>query len=243
MTDDTTETGPARISVPRVAFRLAMAALVLFLAVRTYEETGTALARSSGSLHTSGATVTELTGHTKTGSSGGGQDGGGTTYTYTVYTVELRLDHEVKRLAGVSEAGVSGLSTGQRVTAGLWHGRVVEIDGRQVWPGWNRDGWDLALIAVYPLIMGYLIATAVSGAAYLTARGGRARLEPWERVGATFPGILVGLAAITVLFASALAGSAPASWPLIPLGSGLAVALWRLRTLIRRAERAAHAPA
>ncbi|MDX2932791.1 hypothetical protein [Streptomyces ipomoeae] len=240
---DTSEAGPRRAGVPRVVFRVVMAALIVCLAVRTYEETAVAVARSIGSLHTEAATVTELDGHTEHGSSGGGQDGGGTAYSYTLYTIELRLDDGVKTLNGVTSDSVDELWDGRQVTVGLWHGRIVEIDGRQVWPGWNRSGWDLALIALYPLITGYLISLVVSGCVYLMGRNGRVRLRPDEPVGATFPGILTALAATIALLALGAAGAAPSCWPLIPFGAGLAVALTRLGTIVRRAERAARTAA
>uniref|UniRef100_UPI003F498227 hypothetical protein n=1 Tax=Streptomyces chartreusis TaxID=1969 RepID=UPI003F498227 len=233
---NTAEIKPGEGRARRVVFRLVMTALILFLGLRTYEETGIAVARSSGSLHTEQGTVTELVGHTKSGSSGGGQAGGATTYTYTVYTIEVRLDEGVKKLDGVSGTGVAGLETGQRVAVGLWQGRLVEIDGRTVSPGWNRNGWDLALIVLYPLIMGYLIAVVVSAVVYLDGRSGRMRISQLDRVGAVLRGLVFGMAAVVVLLGCAVAGRTLAFWPLIPLGIGLAVALRRLTNGIRRNE-------
>ncbi|MER5473031.1 hypothetical protein [Streptomyces sp. NPDC002685] len=79
-----------------------MAALILLLAVRTYEETAVALARSNESLRTVGATVMELTDHTESGRSGGGQDGGsGDWFVHTEHTIELRVGDQLETVDGV----------------------------------------------------------------------------------------------------------------------------------------------
>ncbi|MFF3691685.1 hypothetical protein [Streptomyces sp. NPDC002187] len=216
-----------------------MAALILPLAVRTYEETAVALARSNGSLRTAEATITKLTSHTESGREGGGQDGGsGDWFIHTEYTIELRIGDELKAVDGVPDDWASGLQEGQRVAAGLWHGRVVEIDRRNVWPGWHPGAWDITLFVLYPLIMGYLIAHAVAAAAYLTSLGGPVRLERQDRSGPWLLGFLVGMAAIIVLIVWAAFGNRPAFWPLVPAGAGTTVALARLRVVVRRARAA-----
>jgi hypothetical protein len=238
---DAHRTVSPRRRVARAAFRIAMAALILLLAWRTYEETGVALARSNGSLRTADATVTDLTSHTESGTTGGGQDGGGASYHYTEYTVELRLADGTRTLHGVPEESVHGLQEGRRATVGLWHGRVVEIDGRDVWPGWHPQPTDITLFVLYPLIMGYLIALAVSAAAFLAGLGGRGRLSPDVRGPAGVVGFFTGVAAILALIVLGALGNGPVFWPLVPVVAGTAVALARLRVDVRRARRAAAA--
>ncbi|MGW3667782.1 hypothetical protein [Streptomyces sp. NPDC005141] len=212
-----------------------MAALIVLLAVRTYEETAVALARSNGSLRTVGATVTGLTGHTESGREGGGQDGGsGIWFVHTEYTIELRVGDELKTVDGVPDDSAHALQEGQRVEAGLWHGRVVEIDGRDVWPGWHPGGWDIALFVLYPLIMGYLMALAVAAFAYVICRRGPVRLERRERSGPWLLGFFVGVAAIFVLIVCAAFGIRPVFWPLVPVGAGTVAALVRVPVVIRR---------
>ncbi|WP_159050088.1 hypothetical protein [Streptomyces sp. MMG1533] len=221
----------------RWVFRLVMAALILLLAVRTYAETGVALARSNGSLRTAEATVTELRSHTESGSDGGGQDGGsGDWFVDTEYTIELRVGDELKTADGVPDDSAYELREGQRVEASLWHGRVVEIDGRDVWPGRHPGGWDITLFALYPLTMGYLIALAVAAAAYLAGLGGRVRLERQDRSGPWAFGFVVGVAAIFVLIVCAAFGNSIAYWPLVPVGAGTAAAMSGLRGALRRAR-------
>ncbi|MFJ9643966.1 hypothetical protein [Streptomyces sp. NPDC101206] len=212
-----------------------MTALIVLLAVRTYEETAVALARSNGSLHKAGATVTKLTSHTESGRDGGGQDGGsGTWFVHTEYTVDLRVGDERKTVGGVPDEAVRGLREGQPVTAGLWHGRVVEIDGRDVWPGWHPGGWDLVLFGLYPLVMGYLIALAVTAAGHLARRGDRARLERQDRSGPWAFGFLVAVAAVFVLLVCGAFGHRPVFWPLVPVGAGTAAAVARVAVVVRR---------
>ncbi|MFF3611445.1 hypothetical protein [Streptomyces sp. NPDC002580] len=212
-----------------------MAALIVLLAVRTYEETAVALARSNGSLRTAGATVTRLTSHTETGTDGGGQDGGsGERFVHTEHTIELRVGDDLKTVEGVQDDSAGALRVGQRVEAGLWHGRVVEIDGRDVWRGWHPGAWDITLFALYPLITGYLMALALSAAGFLASRDGRVRLERRDRSGPWLLGFLVAVVAIVVLMACAAFGARPAFWPLVPVGAGTLVALMRLRTVVRR---------
>ncbi|MEU2392620.1 hypothetical protein [Streptomyces sp. NPDC007369] len=222
--------------VVRAAFRLAMAALILMLGVRTYEETAVALARANGSLRTAEATITELTSHTASGTVGRGQDGGsGDRFVHTEYTIELRVGDEPKTVDGVPDDAAHGLREGERVVAGLWHGRVVEVDGRDVWPGWHPGGWDIPLFVLYPLIMGYLIAVAVAvAAAFPTRRGGRARPERQDRSGARVFGFFVGVAAIFALIVCGALGYRPAFWPLVPVGAGTAAALARLGAVVRQ---------
>ncbi|WP_392958211.1 hypothetical protein [Streptomyces sp. LN245] len=220
-------------------FRLVMAALILLLAMRTYEETGVAHAQSNGTLHTAGATITKLTSHTTSGRDGGGQDGGsGDWIVSTTYTIELRIGDETKTVNGVPDDSANGLQEGQRVRAGLWHGRVVEIDGRDVWLGWHPGGWDMALFVLYPLIMGYLIALALAAAAYLAGRDGGVRLERQERAPSWAFGFLAGMAASFVLMGCAAFGNTIAYWPLVPAGAGTATALAGLRRALRRARAA-----
>ncbi|OOV16687.1 hypothetical protein SM007_38300 [Streptomyces avermitilis] len=221
-------------------FRLVMAALILLLAMRTYEETGVAHARSNGTLHTAEATITKLTSHTTSGRDGGGQDGGSGDWTVTTkYTVELRVGDETKTVDGVPNDSANDLQEGQLVEAGLWHGRVVEIAGRDVWPGWHPGGWDITLVVLYPLIMGYLIALAMTAAAYLAGLGGRVRLERQHRLGPWGFGFVVGVAAVFVLIVCAAFGNSIAYWPVVPVGAGTAAALVGLRGALRRA-RATH---
>jgi hypothetical protein len=219
----------------RAVFRLFMAALIVLLAVRTYEETAVALARSDGSLRTSGATITRLTAHTGSGKEGGGQGGGsGGWFVHTEHTVELRVGDDLKTVDGVRDDAADTLQAGQRVEAGLWHGRVVEIDGRDVWSGWHFGAWDIVLFGLYPLITGYLMALVLSAAAFLTGREGRVRLERRDRSGAWLLGFLVAVATMISLIVCAVFGIRPAFWPLLPVGAGTAVSLVRLRAEIRR---------
>ncbi|MFF8532269.1 hypothetical protein ACF07B_09945 [Streptomyces sp. NPDC015532] len=222
---------------PRWVFRLVMTALILLLALRTYEETGVAHAQSNGTLHTAGATITELTSHTRSGRDGGGQDGGsGDRTVSTTYTIELRIGDGTKTVNGVPDDSANGLQEGQRVRAGLWHGRVVEIDGRDVWRGWHPGGWDMALFVLYPLIMGYLIALVLAAAAYWAGRHGGVRLERRERAPSWAFGFLVGMTASFVLMGCAAFGHTIPYWPLVPAGAGTATAVAGLSRALRKAR-------
>ncbi|MFF2363987.1 hypothetical protein ACFVU0_14950 [Streptomyces sp. NPDC058122] len=213
-----------------------MAALVLLLALRTYEETGVEHAQSNGTLRAAGATIAKLTSHTTSGGDGGGQDGGSGDWTVTTkYTIELRIGDGTKTVNGVPDDAANGLQEGQRVRVGLWHGRVVEIDGRDVWLGWYPEGWDMALFMLYPLITGYLIALALAAAAYLAGLDGRVRLERRERAVPWAFGFLVAVAASFLLLGCAAFGNTIAYWPLAPVGAGTATALVGLRRALRRA--------
>lgn len=225
---------PVGRRIARAVFRLAMTVLILLLAGRTYQETAVALARSTGSLRTTEATVVETTAHTTSGTTAGGQDGGGRPFSHTEYTVQLRLGEELKTLEDVSSDAARDLTDGRHVVVRMWQGRVVEIEGRDVWPGWHVGVLDGTLIVLYPLIMGYLIALAVSARAYAAGRNGRVRLTPEDRLGAFWPGFLLGLAVIFVLIACAAFGNALAFWPVIPAGAGVTVAVGRLSRVIRR---------
>ncbi|MBL1101072.1 hypothetical protein [Streptomyces coffeae] len=217
-----------------------MTVLVLTLAVRTYEETAVAHARSAGSLRTTWATVVETTSHTRFGHTGGGQDGGGKPYTSHSYTVELRLGKELKTVGEVGTDAMDELIEGRQVEVGLWHGRIVEIAGHNVWPGWHVTALDGTLYVLYPLIMGYLIALAVSaraavaGRTAVAGRSNRVRLTREDRFGAFWPGFLVGLAGILVLLMCGAFGNGPVYWPVIPAGAGVIVAVVRLQRMIRR---------
>lgn len=247
---DTTEAGPAvpaeRAEPPRTrggrvrraVFRLVMAVLILLLAGRTYQETAVALARSGGTLHTAGASVTRLTSHTVSGYSGGGQAGGsGAYFTHTEYTVQLTLNGRRETVDKVDDRIGRDLWEGKRVVAGLWHGRVVEIDGRDVWPGWHFGALDVTLIVLTPLITFYLISLAVSAAALLAARAGRVRPGRDERCGPCALGSAVGMAALLALLVAAAFGHVLAYWPAVPVCAGTAVALVRLGAVIRRLGR------
>ncbi|MFJ9026118.1 hypothetical protein ACIRPU_40045 [Streptomyces sp. NPDC102259] len=240
---DTSEAEPVRSGggrVRRVLFRLVMAVLILLLAGRTYEETAVALARSDGSLRTAGASVTELTSHTVSGHAGGGQAGGnGAYFTHTEYTVRLALDEGRKRVDKVADQVGQHLWKGKRVVVGLWHGRVVEIDGQDVWRGWHFGTLDVTLIVLTPLTTTWLISLAVSVAALLAALTGRPRVSRDDRFGPCALGAAVGLAALLALLVHAAFGHVLAYWPAIPVCAGTAVALARLSAVIRRLVRIA----
>ncbi|MFD9429366.1 hypothetical protein [Streptomyces sp. NPDC060002] len=243
---DTREAEPVRSRggrVRRVVFRLVMAVLILLLAGRTYQETAVALARSDGSLHTAVASVTELTSHTVSGYAGGGQAGGsGAYFSHTEYTVRLDLGQGRKRVDKVEDRVGRDLWEGKRVVAGLWHGRVVEIDGQDVWPGWHFGTLDVTLMVLAPLTTAYLISLAVSAAALLAARAaraGRARAGRDDRFGPCALGSAVGLAALLALLVHAAFGHVLAYWPAVPVCAGTAVALARLSAVIRRLGRIA----
>ncbi|MFH9548118.1 hypothetical protein [Streptomyces sp. NPDC017435] len=226
--------------VRRAAFRFAMAALILLLAGRTYQETAVALARSDGSLRTAVAVVTELTSHTQSGYAGGGQAGGSGAYvSHTEYTVRLALGAERKEADEVDDRIGHDLWKGKQVTVGLWHGRVVEIDGRDVWPGWHLGALDVTLIVLSPLTTGYLIALAVSGAGLLAARTGRVRPGRDDRFGPCALGLAVAMAALLALHVYAIFGHVLPYWPAVPVCVGTAVALARLSGVIRRLGRLA----
>ncbi|KPI27282.1 hypothetical protein OV320_5330 [Actinobacteria bacterium OV320] len=238
---DTSEAEPVGSGggrVRRAVFRLVMAALILLLAGRTYQETAVALARSDGSLHTAAASVTELTSHTVSGYSGGGQAGGsGTYFTHTEYTVRLALGEGQKRVDKVADQVGHDLWEGKRVVLGLWHGRVVEIDGQDVWPGWHFGTLDVTLIVLTPLTTAYLISLAVSAAAFLAGRAGRVRVSRDDRFGPCALGAAVGMAALLALLVDAAFGNILAYWPAVPVCAGTAVALARLSAVIRRLRR------
>ncbi|MDR6975813.1 hypothetical protein J2X68_002501 [Streptomyces sp. 3330] len=239
---DTEEAEPVRSGrarVRRVAFRLVMAALILLLAGRTYQETAVALARPDG-LRTTAASVTELTSHTVSGRSGGGQDGGdGSSFTHTEYTVRLDLGDGRKTADDVEDQVGHDLWEGKRVTVGLWHGRVVEIDGRDVWPGWHFGALDVTLIVLTPLITAYLISLAVSAAALLAAGTGRVRAGRDDRFGPCALGTAVAVAALLGLLVHAAFGHVLPYWPAVPVCAGTAVALLRLTAVVRRLGRTA----
>ncbi|MFF1439066.1 hypothetical protein [Streptomyces sp. NPDC058295] len=243
MSSDTSGAEPVRSGggrVRRAVFRLVMAALILLLAGRTYQETAVALARSDGSLHTAEASVTGLTSHTVSGYSGGGQAGGsGTYFTHTEYTVRLALGEGQKRVDKVADQVGHDLWEGKRVVLGLWHGRVVEIDGQDVWRGWHFGTLDVTLIVLTPLTTAYLISLAVSAAAFLAARTGRVRASRDDRFGPCALGAAVGMAALLALLVGAAFGNVLAYWPAVPVCAGTAVALARLGAVIRRLGRIA----
>lgn len=224
--------------VRRVVFRLVMATLILLLAGRTYEETAVALARSHGSLDTSAATVTELTSHTVSGYAGGGQDGGdGEYFVHTDYTVRLALPEGHKTVDKVQDMDAGEIWQGKRVTVGLWHGRVVEIDGHDVWRGWHFGLLDVTLIVLMPVITGYLVGLAVLAAALLAARSGRVRLGRDDRFAPCALGWVTGMAALLALLVNTAFGNVLPYWPAVPVGLATAVALVALGAVIRRRGR------
>ncbi|MGW0869588.1 hypothetical protein ACWD3Z_03750 [Streptomyces sp. NPDC002740] len=240
---DTSEAEPVTSGggrVRRVLFRLLMTVLVLLLAGRTYQETAVALARSDGSLHTADASVTELTSRTVSGYAGGGQAGGsGAYFTHTEYTVGLALGEGRTRVDKVEDRVGRDLWEGKRVVVGLWHGRVVEIDGRDVWPGWHFGTLDVTLMVLAPVATAYAISLAVSAAALLAARTGRPRAGRDDRFGPCALGSAVGLAALLALLVRAAFGHVLVYWPAVPVCAGTAVALARLSAVIRRLGRTA----
>ncbi|MEU3611907.1 hypothetical protein ABZ725_06245 [Streptomyces sp. NPDC006872] len=222
----------------RAVFRLVMVVLILLLAGRTYEETAVALARSNGSLDTAAATVTEVTSRTVSGYSGGGQDGGnGTFLSHTEFTVRLALGEGNKTVDQVEERAARDLWEGRRVQVGLWHGRVVEIEGRNVWRGWHFGALDVTLMVLMPLITGYLVSLAVLAAAFLTARAGRVRLGRDDRFGPCALGWAVGMFVLLALLMRTAFGDVPPYWPAFPVGAGATVALVLLSAVIRRHAR------
>ncbi|MEV1063565.1 hypothetical protein [Streptomyces sp. NPDC050263] len=224
--------------VRRAVFRLVMAVLILLLAGRTYEETAVALARSNGSLDTAVATVTEVTSHTVSGYSGGGRaGGGGAFFSHTDFTVRLALGDGHKTVDKVEERAGRDLWEGRRVQVGLWHGRVVEIEGRNVWRGWHFGALDVTLVVLMPLITGYLVSLAVSAAAFLTARAGRVRLGRDDRFGPCALGWAVGVFVLLALLMRTAFADVPAYWPAFPVGAGATVALVLLGAVIRRHAR------
>ncbi|MGW0944933.1 hypothetical protein ACWD4O_20615 [Streptomyces sp. NPDC002623] len=222
----------------RAVFRLVMVVLILLLAGRTYEETAVAIARSNGSLDTAAATVTEVTSRTVSGYSGGGQDGGnGTLLSHTEFTVRLALGEGNRTVEQVEERAARDLWEGRRVQVGLWHGRVVEIEGRNVWRGWHFGALDVTLMVLMPLITGYLVSLSVLAAAYLAARAGRVRLGRDDRFGPCALGWAVGMLVLLALLMRTAFGDVPAYWPAFPVGAGAAVALVLLSAVIRRRAR------
>ncbi|QKV96153.1 hypothetical protein HUT19_34200 [Streptomyces sp. NA02950] len=217
--------------IGRAVFHLAVTVLVLLLAGRTYQETAIAHARSAGSLRKTWAVVVDTASHTRSGQTGGGQDGGERPFTSHTYAVELRLGKELKTVDDVGYDAMHELTRGQQVEVGLWHGRVVEIGERDVWPGWHVAALDGTLFVLYPPIMAYLIALAVSARTYMTSRSNGVRLTREDRLGAFWSGFLVGLAEIAVLIVCAAFGNGPVYWPVIPIGAGALVAVVRLRLI------------
>jgi hypothetical protein len=223
--------------VTRWVFRLVMAVLVVMLAVRTYEETAVAHARSTGSLRTVAATVTEVTSHTESGRDGGGQDGGSGHWTVTTtYTIELRVGDELKTADHIEDLNDDDFHRGQPVEARLWHGRIVEIDGHDVWPGWHPWGWDMALFMTYPVTMAYLIALAGTATTRLAGLRGRVRLEQEERMGSFAFGLLAAVATCLTLIVFRVLGHWPVFWPAIPAGAGILAVLVGLRRKLRQTQ-------
>jgi hypothetical protein len=223
--------------VARWVFRLVMAVLLVMLAVRTYEETAVAHARSNGSLRRVAATVTEVTSHTESGRDGGGQDGGsGQWVVTTTYTIELRVGDEPMTVDHIEDLNADDFRKGQRVEARLWHGRIVEIDGHDVWPGWHPWGWDMALFMTYPVTMAYLIALAGTATAHLAGLGGRVGLEQEDRTGSFAFGLLAAVATGLTLIVFRVSGHHPVFWPALPAGAGILAVLAGLRRKLRQAR-------
>ncbi|MFI7504534.1 hypothetical protein ACIBVL_39850 [Streptomyces sp. NPDC049687] len=223
--------------VARTVFRLGAAALILLLAFRTYEETAVAFARSNGTLRTAEATIAELTSHTTCGH----DSDSATQYTTcgTTYTIALRVGGERKAVDGVRRSSAAGFKEGQPVEAGLWDGRLVEIDGRYVWPGWSVEGKDLVILVAYPLTLGYAIAWTMAATAYVN---GRVRLKEQDRLGYWGFGMLVAWATVILLLLLALGGHFYPYWPLIPLGAGTAAALAGQSGAVKEARASRVAP-
>ncbi|WP_367319787.1 hypothetical protein [Streptomyces sp. HUAS ZL42] len=222
--------------------RLTMAVLIVLLAYSTYVEAAVAHARSSGTLDTTDAVVTEVTVHSTSGYVGGGGQTGsrGIWVNSREYRIELRVGNEVKTANRVQNLSFTDFHEGQRVEARLWHGRLVEIDGHNVWPGWLRGSWGVKLF-VYPLMVGYAIGFALGAAAFLIrVRGGgwvdRHTLERFWMTGAFFA-MMTGV----VLIVFTLFGHSLSFWPAVPAGAGVLSALAGLRRKIRRDRTAAPA--
>ncbi|MFE9676913.1 hypothetical protein ACFYO5_22635 [Streptomyces sp. NPDC006259] len=207
-------------------FRCVMVLLVAFFAVRTYEETAIAVARTTGKLHTVQATVAEIRHISHEHCSGTGQATDcGEKVTSFGEDVIVR-GQGATRTVSVDDDGPS-LSEGQQVRLGLWHDEVVEIDGYAAHSAWTGDGFFfVAPLLLYPVAMGYVIAVATAMLARVLNRGGRARFDVGERLAADSYGVLIGLAVclFLVLLTAVRDVGSPPWWPIAPVGAGTAVA-------------------
>jgi len=217
--------GSTRGRVVFMLFRCVMVLLIVFFAVRTYEETAIALARDTGGLDTVDAGVVEAGWVSHERCSSAGQDTNcNEKVTWSRRAVSLRVGGDT-RTVSVDGDGPS-FTEGQRVRLGLWHDKVVEINGYVVHRGWTGDGFFFVVpLLLYPLAMGYVVVVVTALLTRLMNRGRRARLDLGERIEANAIGVVVGLAVCLLLvFLSATRGASPPWWPIAPVGAGSAVA-------------------
>ncbi|MGW1750337.1 hypothetical protein ACWCRD_32905 [Streptomyces sp. NPDC002092] len=217
-------------------FRCMMVLLVVFFVVRTYEETAIAVARGTGGLDTVDAAVVEAGWRSHEGCSGAGQDTNcDEKVTWSSREVSLRAGGDT-RTVSVDADGPS-FTEGQRVRLGLWHNKVVEINGYLVHSAWKGDGLFFVVpLTLYPLVMGYVVVVVTALLARLLNRGRRARLDLGRRIEASACGVVVGLAVcLFLVFFSAIREATPPWWPMAPVGAGSAVAALVLVIKARRA--------
>ncbi|MFF4360377.1 hypothetical protein [Streptomyces sp. NPDC001604] len=217
-------------------FRCVMVLLVVFFAVRTCEETAIAVARGTGGLDTVDAVVVEAGWRSHEGCSGAGQDTNCTEQvTWSSREVGLRVDGDT-RTVSLDGDGPS-FTEGQKVRLGLWHNKVVEINGYLVHSAWKGDGFFFVVpLMLYPLAMGYVVVVVTALLARLMNRGRRARLDLGKRIEASASGVVVGLVVcLFLVFFSAIREASPPWWPIAPVGAGSAVAALVLVIKARRA--------
>lgn len=205
-------------------FRCVMVLLVVFFAVRTYEETAIAVARGTGGLDTVNAAVAEAGWASHESCSGAGQDTNcNEKGTWSSRDVRLRVGGDTRTVS--MDADGPSLTEGRQVRLGLWHDEVVEINGYVVRSAWTGDGFFfLAPLLLYPLAMAYVVVVVTALLARLMNRR-RARLDLGKRMEASVFGVVVGLAAcLFLVFFSAVREASPPWWPVAPVGTGSAVA-------------------
>lgn len=233
---ETRGSGSTRGRVVFMLFRCAMVLLVVSFAVRTYEETAIAVARGTGGLDTVDAAVVEAGWRSHEGCSGAGQDTNCTgKATWSSREVSLRVGGDT-RTVSVDAHGPS-FTEGRQVRLGLWHNRVVEIDGYLVHRAWTGDGFFFVVpLLLYPLAMGYVVVVVTALLARSMNRGRRAGLDLGRRIEASSVGVVVGLAVcLFLMFFSAMEEASPPWWPIAPVGAGSAVAALVLVVKARRA--------
>ncbi|MFE9773398.1 hypothetical protein ACFYOV_17280 [Streptomyces sp. NPDC005931] len=226
-------------------FRCTVAVLVVVFAVRAFEETAIAGARDHGRLDQVNATVVSVRSQTHEGCSGTGQDKNcQNTETWRTYDLTLLVGTDTKSVSTGDIGSWASFSEGGRVRVGLWHGKVIEIEGHGVWHPWGV-GTPLvaAFFVLYLPAMGYLVSLAVTTAAWRRGRNGRAGPGRDQRVAANIFGVLAGLATgVVLLLVAALRQSALPWWPVVPVTAGAAVACALLGLSDRRRERTGDTP-
>ncbi|MGJ5832056.1 hypothetical protein [Streptomyces ossamyceticus] len=221
---------PKWVGVVVVVFRLTMAVVITLYAWRTYEEIAIARARDSGALVQADATVEKRTEERMWSLGGAGQDRTSDVHVWYDVTVELRVNGELQTVKGAA-----GKDVGEHARVGLWHGKVIEVEGYYVWQGWHSGLGGNTLLALYPLCMGYLNVLAVTAGVWRARRNGTRVADPINFAFDMVLGFIAGAFAILVLIviAALLSSEQPRYWPLIPVATSITATLLLMRQTLR----------